>query len=442
MNDTEPLLREFRVEIHGNGLAHLIFDAPNRSMNVFSNAAIHELAEFCRWLAASSVRGVLIRSGKTSAFCVGADLTELGSAYDMVRQTPPSARFNAAFDHFFPLSAAIRALETAGKPVAAAIAGLALGGGCELAMGAHYRVLADTPSAALGLPESLVGLLPGAGGTQRLPRLVGLERALPMLLDGARLSGAAALDAGLASEVVPPGEEIASAETWLLSKAVAQQPWDRSDWNPPSMRELDSIIGEARAKVLAASLGHYPAPLAILDCLQFGLPQCFDGAIRSEMAIFSHLIQRPEPRNMIQSLFLGKTDYDRRAKRGELPGFVGEMLAVVQAVLSGNEKHRAALSSAGFSRMADGPPQPARRRAEPGYWVDDDIADEQRCAARAVLEEISVAVTPMADRLSTDEQRLADYAAIRDVGYPAYLGGPFAFLGRLRLGDNKLGLSR
>src|SRR6202795_367498 len=157
MNASVPLLREFRVDIHGNGLAHLIFDAPNRSMNVFSNAAIHELAEFCRWLAASSVRGVLIRSGKASAFCVGADLTELGSAYDMIVQSAPSARFNAAFDHFFPLSAAIRALETAGKPVAAAIAGLALGGGCELAMGAHHRVLVNDTKAALGLPESLVG---------------------------------------------------------------------------------------------------------------------------------------------------------------------------------------------------------------------------------------------------------------------------------------------
>jgi len=242
MSDSAPQLRQFRVEIRANGLAHLVFDAPDRSMNVFTNAAIHELGEFCRWLAASSVRGVVIRSGKASAFCVGADLTELGSAYDVIVQSMPSARFNVAFDHFFPLSAAIRALETAGKPVAAAIAGLALGGGCELAMGAHYRVLVDVPSAALGLPESLVGLLPGAGGTQRLPRLVGLECALPVLLDGARLSGAAALDAGLVNEVVPPGEEIAAAEKWLLSKAVAQQLWiDRTgarrrsaNWIPSS----------------------------------------------------------------------------------------------------------------------------------------------------------------------------------------------------------------
>jgi 3-hydroxyacyl-CoA dehydrogenase/enoyl-CoA hydratase/3-hydroxybutyryl-CoA epimerase len=425
-----PELREFRVEGRPNGLVHLIFDAPDRTMNVFSDAAIDELAAFAEWLAHCDVAGVVVCSGKSTAFCAGADLNELGVAYDRVIAAPAPARFNTAFNHFFRLSAAIRALECSGRPVASAIAGLALGGGCELAMGTHYRVLADTPGASLGLPESLVGLLPGAGGTQRLPRLVGLERALPVLLQGARLSGEVALDAGLVNEVVPHGEEIAAAERWLLSQAAAQQPWDRSDWNPPSAAELAAIIDGARAKVLAESLGHYPAQLAILDCLQFGLPQCFDGAIRSEMAVFSHLIQRPEPRNMIRSMFLGKADYDRRAKRGELPDFVGDVVAAVQAVLSANESHRAALSAAGFSRIAGAPPRPARRRVQPGYWVDDDIADVQRSAARAVLEEISAVVAPMLERLSTDERRLADYAAIRDAGYPAYLGGPFAFLER------------
>src|SRR6202023_1331591 len=135
-------------------------------------------------------------------------LTELGVAYDMIMQTPPNARFNAAFDHFFRLSLAIRALETSGKPVAAAIAGLALGGGCELALGTHYRVLVDTPNAALGLPESLVGLLPGGGGTQRLPRLIEIEKALPILLAGARLSGRGALEAGLVDQLVPAGDEV------------------------------------------------------------------------------------------------------------------------------------------------------------------------------------------------------------------------------------------
>jgi 3-hydroxyacyl-CoA dehydrogenase/enoyl-CoA hydratase/3-hydroxybutyryl-CoA epimerase len=172
-----PKLEQFRLEIKDDGLVHLIFDAPGRTMNVFSEAAIVELGAFARWLAASDVRGAVIRSGKDSAFCAGADLGELGFAYDMIMNTPLHSRFNAAFDHFFRLSLAIRALETSGKPVAAAIAGLALGGGCELALGAHYRVLSKDPRAALGLPESLVGLLPGAGGTQRLPRLIGDCRA-------------------------------------------------------------------------------------------------------------------------------------------------------------------------------------------------------------------------------------------------------------------------
>jgi 3-hydroxyacyl-CoA dehydrogenase/enoyl-CoA hydratase/3-hydroxybutyryl-CoA epimerase len=186
MTVNPPTLEQFRLEFQANGLVHLVFDCPGRTMNVFSNAAIHELGAFAAWLAGADVKGVVIRSGKDNAFCAGADLTELGVAYDMIMGAPLQDRFNVAFEHFFPLSKAIRALETAGKPVAAAIAGLALGGGCELTLGAHYRVLVDDPKIGLGLPESLVGLLPGAGGTQRLPRLVGLKACLPILLEGAR----------------------------------------------------------------------------------------------------------------------------------------------------------------------------------------------------------------------------------------------------------------
>jgi 3-hydroxyacyl-CoA dehydrogenase/enoyl-CoA hydratase/3-hydroxybutyryl-CoA epimerase len=275
-------------------------------MNVFSNAAIHELGAFANWLGKSDAKGVVIRSGKTSAFCAGADLSELGTAHDVIMAAPERARFNLAFDHFFPLSAALRAIETSGKPVVAAIAGLALGGGCELALAAHCRVMVDDPGVAMGLPESLVGLLPGGGGTQRLPRLIGVEVALPILLDGARLSGQAALDAGLVDMLVPPGEEAAAAEAWLLASPRTRQ-------SRHSGTEGD---GEMLARRRAAADPHNPAIAAILDCVEFGLPQCFDGAIRTEMSIFAHLIQRPEPRNMIQTLFLGKTDHDRAAQCG------------------------------------------------------------------------------------------------------------------------------
>src|SRR6202165_5794147 len=198
-------LKEFRAERSENGVLHLVFDMPSRPMNVFSNAAIAELVTFSEWLRGSDVKGVVIRSGKPSAFCAGADLAELGSAYDMIMSAPSKPRDRVAFDHFFPLSQALRRIETAGKPVAAAIAGLALGGGGELALAAHHRVMADDPKAAFGLPESLVGLSPGAGGTQRLPRLIGIEKALPVLLEGARLSGQAAITAGVVDQLVPAG---------------------------------------------------------------------------------------------------------------------------------------------------------------------------------------------------------------------------------------------
>src|ERR1700751_2211884 len=177
-----PPLSQFGLELQDNGLVHVVFDAPGRSMNVFSDAAIVEIGLIARWLSEADMRGALIRSGKASGFCAGANLPEIWAAYDMIMATPAPRRFKAAYDHFFRLSLALRALETCGKPVAAAIAGLALGGGGELALASHYRVLTDDKYAAIGLPESLVGLLPGAGGTQRLPRLVGGETARPVLL--------------------------------------------------------------------------------------------------------------------------------------------------------------------------------------------------------------------------------------------------------------------
>src|SRR3981189_403273 len=139
--------KEFRVDRTENDVLHLVFDMPGRPMNVFSNAAIAELVVFSEWLRGSDVKGVVIRSGKPSAFCAGADFTELGVAYDMIMAAPAETRDRVAFDHFFPLSRALRGIETAGKPVAAAIAGLALGGGGGLALCAPHRGLGHDPNA-------------------------------------------------------------------------------------------------------------------------------------------------------------------------------------------------------------------------------------------------------------------------------------------------------
>ena len=420
-----PQLEQFRVEDAGRGLVHLVFDCPGRTMNVFSEAAIMELGAFAAWLTSADVAGVVIRSGKANAFCAGADLTELGVAYDMIMAAPARARFNLAFDHFFRLSKAIRALETAGKPVAAAIEGIALGGGCELALGAHYRVLVDDPKIGMGLPESLVGLLPGAGGTQRLPRLIGAQAALPILLAGERLGRQAALDAGLVDRLVPPGEAIAAAETWLLANPDARQPWDQPSWQPQSPATVGAVIAPARERVLGETLGHYPAPLAILECIEFGLPQAFEGAIRSEMAIFAELIQREEARNMIQTLFLGKTHYERLTRKDQLPYFVPEIVAAARGAIRAIPDVTRAM--AGFAGCVSGV-DPVRPHTQPGYWLDGAFATAQ--AARQALAAVSDAVAPLSEGLEPDERRLADYAVVKEAGYPAYLGGPFTYAAR------------
>ena len=412
-----PELTQFRVEAKDNGIVHLVFDCPDRTMNVFSNKAIHELGAFAEWLHAADVRGVLLRSGKDNGFCAGADLTELGVAYEMIVAAPRADRFDIAFDHFFPLSHAIRRLESAGKPIAAAIGSVALGGGCELSLGAHYRVLADTPRAMLGLPECQVGLLPGAGGTQRMPRLVGEETGLQVLLLGRTLSGQEAVDAGAAHRVVPVGEEVPVAEQWLLSEeAHATQPWDRPDHLPPVHADYAATIEAYRTRELARMLGHEPAPIAILDCVELGLMQPIDGAIRSEMSVFARLIARPEARAMIRTMFLGKQAYDKADRKGTVPGRVVEAAdrigaLVAEAVAREPGLARAMLGSAGNAA------QPVQRRVGGELWLVG-----QPALLRA-LDELRRLAIGVSGELAEDELLLLDHLATRDHGLPAYLGG-------------------
>src|SRR3546814_6439412 len=156
---TPPALGQFRVGIDEDGIAHLIFDMAGALVNVLSQATIAEIGAVVGWFETADVRGLIIRSAK-QVFCAGGDLGELGAAYDRISALPTTERAAAARAHFAPMNAHLLRLERCGKPVAAATAGLALGGGCEFALAAPYRVLADAPSAALGLPEGPIGRMP------------------------------------------------------------------------------------------------------------------------------------------------------------------------------------------------------------------------------------------------------------------------------------------
>ena len=166
------------------GIVTLTIDVPERSMNVLTPDFMSELAAAIdRFAADDAVKGVVITSAKSS-FIAGADLMELVGVFERGLDEPEIFEFAGKYSKLY------RRLETCGKPVAVAINGTALGGGLELCLACHYRVILDNPKAVIGLPEVQVGLLPGAGGTQRLPRLIGIRESLPLMLEGRHLKPA------------------------------------------------------------------------------------------------------------------------------------------------------------------------------------------------------------------------------------------------------------
>jgi 3-hydroxyacyl-CoA dehydrogenase/enoyl-CoA hydratase/3-hydroxybutyryl-CoA epimerase len=250
-----------------------------------------------------------------------------------------------------------------------------------------------------------------------------------VLLEGTRIGGQAAIAAGLAHELVAPGEEVAAAERWVLSRPEATQPWDRPDQYSDAARRVAPIIAQSRCKMLAETLGHYPAPSAILDCVEQGLPQDFDAAIRTEMQIFAKLIQRREPRNMIRTLFLGRLDHDRLKKKGMNPK-VAEAVAQVSSALGGHSELGKELCDA-FARAgfrAD-PPRKADfdgRTTGALYWHDDEPRTWGKELLRARLAGADAVAATWRSQLDEPERRAADYLLVTEKGFPAYLGGLFA----------------
>lgn len=182
-------LETFKFDIDADGIAHAVFDVPGRSMNTLTGKAVQDIIAIANEVASNdTIKGLVLSSGKASGFCAGADLGELGSraggSGEKKKKSVDELKAEQ-FEQGFALNATLRKLETCGKPVAVALNGLALGGGLEVALACHYRVAAnDNPKIQFGLPEAKIGLLPGAGGTQRLPRLVGVQAALPLILQG------------------------------------------------------------------------------------------------------------------------------------------------------------------------------------------------------------------------------------------------------------------
>jgi 3-hydroxyacyl-CoA dehydrogenase/enoyl-CoA hydratase/3-hydroxybutyryl-CoA epimerase len=299
--------------VDAEGIATLEWDYPGKSQNILNHASLTTFVEGCRMaLADSSVKGLLICSAKKD-FIAGGDLAELAGVID-------AAAFHAAIGDWRRF---MRSLELGGKPVAAALNGSALGGGMELALAFHYRVAADNPKARFGFPEVTLGLLPGAGGTQRLPRLIGMQAAAPLLMEGRRVTAAEALKIGMIHAVVPMGEERQAAHTWLLdaiaSSAKPLQPWDTKGFKipggGPGTPHGMQMFMVANAMLRAKTCDNYPAPKHILSCIYEGLATDFDTGLAIEARYFTNLVISPVSKNMIRSLFFGMQDANKLASR-------------------------------------------------------------------------------------------------------------------------------
>lgn len=312
-------------------IATLTLDDPNAAVNTVSPAWIAAMTEaFTRIKNDGGVDGVIITSAKPG-FMAGADLKYILN--DTARFTP-----REAFEFSQRATVMHRVIETCGKPVVAAINGFALGGGYELALACHRRIVVDDSKAVVGLPEVNVGLLPGSGGTQRLARLIGALKSLDVLLTGSSYRPVDALKLGLVDEIVAKDKLLDAARAWIKSGPDASQPWDRKGYQAKETHGLlDNAFANAitaKTAALSARYGeNYPAPLAILTCVFEGVQCPIDGGLRIESRQFARLLTDPRARNIIRTTFVNKGLAEKGSRRPE--GFEKAKLAKIGVLGAG-----------------------------------------------------------------------------------------------------------
>lgn len=379
-----------RTELDADGVLLATIDMPRRSMNVFSLDMMDSLERLIVHVEAhDEIRAVVLTSGK-AAFLAGADL-------DMIRMFTERALTDThaqLVELCGRLGRLFRRLEKSTTPYVAAINGLALGGGLEISLACHGRVVADGEKVQLGLPEIKLGLLPGAGGTQRLPRMAGTALGLRMLLEGNSLSPREALEAGIVDEVVANGQLVAAAKRRALAlNGAACKAWDEPQAQFDSA-PFDFIRGDAHGSI-ATALGisdyqrsHYPAYAAIMDCVVGGWDRTMDAALDWEMECFVKLIRNPVAGNMVRTLFLNR----QRAAKAEA-AVKAESRALLPALQSALRAARAAACGEDEALLAVA-------LAAASAWSTGRVSDTELADVEAVLGDL----------------------------HPAYTGGPFTYL--------------
>ena len=285
-----------------DGIAVLTLDVPNAPVNTFARSVREEFAAAIdRVEQDETIRAVVVRSGKPDVWVAGADIEEF-----LGIETSSQAEALSRDGH-----ALLERLEKLRTPVVAAINGVCLGGGLEAALACAYRIGSDTPKTAFGLPEVQLGLIPGAGGTQRLPRLVGLEAALDMILTGRNIRARKALQMGLVHELVHPAilDEVAMDRAKALADGRLKRDAPTGAHGPRHLLLDENRVGralvlrQARERIVARTRGHYPAPLAALDVIATGYAHGTDRGYREEARLFGELAVSEVSRQLVFLFF-------------------------------------------------------------------------------------------------------------------------------------------
>ncbi|MDP2062007.1 MAG: 3-hydroxyacyl-CoA dehydrogenase NAD-binding domain-containing protein [Phaeovulum sp.] len=337
-------MTDFTYAVGTDGVATITWDVPGKSMNVMSLAGFAELSGFVdQALADAGVKGVVITSGKKD-FAGGMDLNVIAKMKDDAGAEPA----RGLFEGVMAMHGILRKIERAGmdpktlkggKPIAAALPGTALGIGLELPLACHRIFAADNPKAKIGLPEIMVGIFPGAGGTTRLSRKLGAMAAAPFLLEGKLSDPKAAKAAGIIDEVV--ADPVAAARAWVLSATDADlvKPWDAKGYKMPGGAPYHpagfmTFVG-ASAMVHGKTMGVYPAAKALLAAVYEGALVPFDTALKIEARWFTNVMMNPSSGAMIRSLFINKEALEKGANRPRVPDQSVQKLGVLGAGMMG-----------------------------------------------------------------------------------------------------------
>lgn len=300
----------FSLSIRDDKVAVITMDIPGESMNVLKASFADEIDAMLKQLANdSTIKGVVFISGKKDSFIAGADISMLDACQTAEQAQTIAAMGQQMFDR----------LEQLRLPVVAAIHGPCLGGGLELAMACHVRVASSSPKTVLGLPEVQLGLLPGSGGTQRLPKLVGVQKALDMILTGKQLRAAQAKKLGLVDEVVPESILLDAAVKKALAgkprrEAKKQSLLDKLLENTGPGRKL--VFSQALKQTLKKTQGNYPAALRIIEVIQTGVEQGYQKGLAAEAKAFGQLCMTSESA-ALRSIFFATTQMKKESGAGD-----------------------------------------------------------------------------------------------------------------------------